>query len=90
MGNRAAPKQMWQPNAQKTLIKLLHTEMAETDHSGVQLEHFQESETSLEHKVTLCGIPQAWYGAGLLSLWSKGRVGSNPTSRAKLLFLIKA
>jgi hypothetical protein len=29
-----------------------------------------------------CGIPQAWYGAGLLSLWSKGRVGSIPTSRA--------
>ena len=28
------------------------------------------------------GVPQAWYGAGLLSLWSKGRVGSNPTPRA--------
>ena len=37
-----------------------------------------------------CGIPQAWYGAGLLSLWSKGRVGSIPTSRAKLFFAIKA
>ncbi len=32
--------------------------------------------------MTACGIPQAWYGAGLLSLWSKGRVGSIPTSRA--------
>jgi len=26
-------------NVQKTLIKLPHTEMAETDHLGVQLEH---------------------------------------------------
>jgi hypothetical protein len=33
-------------------------------------------------KDCMCGIPQAWYGAGLLSLWSKGRVGSIPTSRA--------
>ena len=37
-----------------------------------------------QNKIVLgaCGIPQAWYGAGLLSLWSKGRVGSIPTSRA--------
>ncbi len=38
-------------------------------------------------KASVGGIPQAWYGAGLLSLWSKGRVGSNPTSRAKLILL---
>jgi hypothetical protein len=37
-------------------------------------------------KADVCGIPQAWYGAGLLSLWSKGRVGSIPTSRAILSF----
>jgi hypothetical protein len=37
---------------------------------------------ALKIKTLACGIPQAWYGAGLLSLWSKGRVGSIPTSRA--------
>jgi hypothetical protein len=37
-------------NAQKTLIKLPHTEMAETDHSGVQVEHFNKSETGLEQQ----------------------------------------
>jgi hypothetical protein len=35
-------------------------------------------------KIELGGVPQAWYGAGLLSLWSKGRVGSIPTPRATI------
>jgi hypothetical protein len=48
---------------------------------------FQKGLIEIQHNgladVKACGIPQAWYGAGLLSLWSKGRVGSIPTSRAK-------
>ena len=59
--------------------------------------HLIIAKTGLELKILLCGIPQAWYGAGLLSLWSKGRVGSIPTSRAiskfnlilNLFFVIK-
>ena len=48
-------------------------------------EYLQSTECRQNTAQTLfrmCGIPQAWYGAGLLSLWSKGRVGSIPTSRA--------
>jgi hypothetical protein len=55
--------------------------------------NFQKGLIEIQHNglaELACGIPQAWYGAGLLSLWSKGRVGSIPTSRAKLLFPIKA
>ena len=37
-------------NVQKTLIKLPHTEMAETDHSGVQIEHLNMSESGLEQQ----------------------------------------
>ena len=51
--------------------------MAKTGYLGIQ-----QNNQVLEQKVG--GIPQAWYGAGLLSLWSKGHVGSNPTSRAIL------
>ena len=54
--------------------------MAKTGYLGIQ-----QNNQALEQKVG--GIPQAWYGAGLLSLWSKGRVGSNPTSRAILYLL---
>ena len=35
-------------NVQKTLIKLPHTLMAETDHVGVQIEHLKKSKTGLE------------------------------------------
>ncbi len=75
--------------AGKTLIKVGVNEIAEAGQVGVQtnIEHLTNPETDLEtNKLSMCGIPQAWYGAGLLSLWSKGRVGSIPTSRAKLLF----
>jgi hypothetical protein len=41
---------------------------------------------SIDWLESACGIPQAWYGAGLLSLWSKGRVGSIPTSRAIFIY----
>ena len=37
-------------NVQKTLIKLPHTEMAETDHLGVQIEHLNKSKTGLEQQ----------------------------------------
>jgi hypothetical protein len=37
-------------NAQKTLIKLLHTEMAETDHLGVQIEHPNKSKSGFEQQ----------------------------------------
>lgn len=37
-------------NVQKTLIKLPHTEMAETDHSGVQIEHLNKSKSGLEQQ----------------------------------------
>jgi len=32
-------------NVQKTLIKLPHTEMAETDHLSVQIEHLNKSKS---------------------------------------------
>ena len=45
-------------NVQKTLIKLPHTEMAETDHLGVQIEHLNKSKTGLEQQNSLrAGLP---------------------------------
>ena len=35
-------------NAQKTLIKLPYTQIAETDHFGVQIEHLNKSNADLE------------------------------------------
>ena len=70
----------------KILDKRRHTqsELAVTLKLSVPTvkEHLNKAELSIIWKTRACGIPQAWYGAGLLSLWSKGRVGSIPTPRA--------
>ena len=38
-------------NAQKTLIKLPYTQIAETDHFGVQIEHLNKSKSSIEQAI---------------------------------------
>ena len=74
--------------AGKTLIKECLNESAEAGQVGVQanLEHQLRWNQVQNSTALACGIPQAWYGAGLLSPWSKGRVGSIPTSRAISIF----